>query len=70
MPCHPARARELVRKGKAVRRFNRGLYGGTLSHGFKRGSLVKHSKLGITYVGGYLKDRISLHSLTDGKRLC
>ena len=22
MPCHPARARELVRKGKAVRRFN------------------------------------------------
>jgi hypothetical protein len=45
-------------------------YGGTLSHGFKRGSLVKHSKLGITYVGGYLKDRISLHSLTDGKRLC
>lgn len=26
MPCHPARARELVRKGKAVRRFNRGLF--------------------------------------------
>ncbi|HEX2243525.1 MAG TPA: RRXRR domain-containing protein, partial [Gammaproteobacteria bacterium] len=23
MPCHPARARELVQKGKAVRRFNR-----------------------------------------------
>lgn len=26
MPCHPARARELVRKGKAVRRFDRGLF--------------------------------------------
>jgi len=45
-------------------------YGGTLSHGFKRGSLVKHLKLGVTYVGGYLRDRISLHSITDGKRLC
>ena len=45
-------------------------YGGTRSHGFKRGGLVKHIKLGITYVGGYFKDRISLHSLTDGKRLC
>jgi RRXRR protein len=45
-------------------------YGGILSHGLKRGSLVKHVKLGLTYVDGYLKDRISLHSLTDGKRLC
>ena len=26
MPCHPARARELVRKGKALRRFNRGIF--------------------------------------------
>ena len=26
MPCHPARARELVHKGKAVRRFNRGIF--------------------------------------------
>lgn len=45
-------------------------YGGTQSLGFKRGSLVKHFKYGIAYVGGYLKGRISLHSLTDGKRLC
>jgi hypothetical protein len=44
-------------------------YGGTLSHGFKRGSLVKHIKHGLTYVGGYLKDRISLHSVATGKRL-
>jgi hypothetical protein len=26
MPCHPARARELVRSGRAVRRFDRGLF--------------------------------------------
>jgi len=26
MPCHPARARELVRNGKAVRRFNKGMF--------------------------------------------
>src|SRR5690606_11462299 len=45
-------------------------YGGTRSHGFKRGSLVKHPKYSVTYVGGYLKDRISLHRITDGARLC
>ncbi|MFQ5796832.1 MAG: RRXRR domain-containing protein [Candidatus Bipolaricaulia bacterium] len=26
MPCHPARARELVHNGRAVRRFNRGIF--------------------------------------------
>lgn len=26
MPCHPARARELVKKNKAVRRFNKGIF--------------------------------------------
>jgi hypothetical protein len=45
-------------------------YGGTISLGFKRGSLVKHPQWGLAYVGGYLKDRISLHRLTDGRRLC
>jgi len=44
-------------------------YGGTRSLGFKRGSLVKHAKLGLVYVGGFQKDRISLHSVTTGKRL-
>lgn len=44
-------------------------YGGTRSHGFTRGSLVKHAKWGVTYVGGYARDRISLHSLVTGKRL-
>lgn len=44
-------------------------YRGTRSLGFKRGSLVKHPKWGLAYVGGYLKERISLHSLQSGKRL-
>jgi hypothetical protein len=47
----------------------RSYYGGTISHGFKRGSLVKHSKYGLVYVGGYHKDRISLHSIETGKRI-
>ena len=45
-------------------------YGGTRSLGFKRGSLVEHKKYGNVYVGGTRKDRISLHSLENGKRLC
>lgn len=45
-------------------------YGGTRSLGFKRGSLVKHFKYNLCYVGGNSKGRISLHSLEDGKRLC
>jgi hypothetical protein len=35
----------------------------------QRGSLVRHPKYGVTYLGGFLKDRVSLHSLRDGKRL-
>jgi hypothetical protein len=41
-----------------------------MSHGFKRGSLVRHPKHGVLYVGGMLKDRISLHSVETGKRVC
>jgi len=48
---------------------NRRPYGGTRSHGFKRGSLVKHPKLGLTYIGGWLEDRVSLHCVASGKRL-
>lgn len=44
-------------------------YGGTMSEGFKRGSIVKHCKHGLTYVGGASKGRVSLHSLETGKRL-
>lgn len=56
----------------------RSRYGGTISVGFKRGSIVKHSKYGCCYVGGWQEsstkkepDRkaVSLHSLETGKRL-
>jgi hypothetical protein len=45
-------------------------YGGTRSLGFKRGSLVLHPKYGLAYVGGFSGNRISLHRLMDGQRLC
>lgn len=48
---------------------NRKPYGGTRSLGFKRGAWVKHPKWGLAYVGGYLKNRVSLHCLRTGKRL-
>lgn len=57
----------------------RSRYGGTISAGFKRGSIVKHHKYGFCYVGGWQESptkkdpqrkTISLHSLNTGKRLC
>ncbi len=45
-------------------------YGGTISMGFKRGSLVTHFKYGLVYVGGSSKGRITVHSVIDGYRLC
>lgn len=56
----------------------RSRYGGTISAGFKRGSIVKHPLWGLTYVGGEMvkptrkepnRKVISLHSLETGKRL-
>lgn len=47
----------------------RGRYGGTMSHGLKRGSRIRHAKFGVVYVGGFIKDRLSLHSLATGIRL-
>jgi hypothetical protein len=44
-------------------------YGGTLSMGIKRGTLVKHPKWGKAYVGGTMDGRISLHDPSTGKRL-
>jgi len=44
-------------------------FGGTISEGFKRGSWVLHSTLGLSYVGGNRKGRISLHSMETGGRL-
>jgi len=46
-------------------------FGGTLSHGLKRGTLVKHPRYGLTYVGGMWQmiERISLHDVRTGKRV-
>jgi hypothetical protein len=44
-------------------------YGGTRSLGFRRGGYIKHQRLGVCFVGGTSKGRISLHSLVSGKRL-
>lgn len=45
-------------------------YGGTRSIGLTRGTLVKHKKHGISYVGGSMNDRISLHNTNTTQRLC
>ncbi len=44
-------------------------YGGTISLGLKRGTLVRHKKHGLCYVGGNLNNRLSLHCVRTGKRL-
>ena len=40
-----------------------------MSMELSRGTLVKHVKYGLSYVGGTLKERISLHDLRTGKRI-
>ncbi len=45
-------------------------YGGTISLEFKRGSIIRHNKYGITYIGGTMNGKISLHSFKTGKRIC
>jgi len=44
-------------------------YGSTRSMGLNRGTLIKHKKHGLTYVGGNSKDRISLHNLKTSDRI-
>lgn len=44
-------------------------YGGTRSLGYSRGTLVRHIKHGLTYIGGTIKGKISLHSVRTGKRV-
>jgi hypothetical protein len=44
-------------------------YGGTISLGLKKGTLVKHVKYGLCYIGGNLRNRFSLHNLRTGKRV-
>lgn len=45
-------------------------FGGTMSLGFKRGSLIRHKKYGVCCVGGAMNERISLHSRSTGARFC
>lgn len=51
-------------------------YGGTRSLGFKRGSIVRHPKYGIAYVGGHRDikgcpgPRLTLHDPATGERVC
>lgn len=44
-------------------------YGSTRSLGLERGSLVKHLKHGLSLLGGNSKSKVSLHHLTDNKRM-
>jgi hypothetical protein len=37
--------------------------------GIKRGTLVRHPRWGLAYVGGTMEGRISLHDPHTGKRL-
>jgi hypothetical protein len=44
-------------------------YGGTLSLGIKRGTLVRHAKWGKATVGGTMQGRLSLHHPETNRRL-
>lgn len=44
-------------------------YGGTLSQGIKRGTLIRHPKWGKATVGGTMDSRVSLHDPETNKRL-
>ena len=46
-----------------------GTPGKTISVGFKKGSIVKHKKYGICYVGGTSNGKITLCALKDSCRL-
>jgi hypothetical protein len=43
--------------------------GGTLSLGIKRGTLVKHPRWGMAYVGGTMNGKLSLHEPGTGRRI-
>ena len=45
-------------------------YGGTMSLIFKKNTLVRHPKYGLSLVGGNTKGKLSLHNIHTGKRLC
>lgn len=41
-------------------------FGGTISLGFKRGSIVKHEELGYVYIGGTTAGRVTVHNTVTG----
>jgi len=43
--------------------------GGTISLGLKRGSIGKHMNYGLVFIGGYCRNRISLHEPRAHKRI-
>ena len=47
----------------------RRVQGGTRSLGLTRGTMVRHIKHGLTYIGGTLNGKISLHNTVTGKRV-
>ncbi len=64
------RQRRCLHRANASRGGERRPYGGTNKGGFKTGTLVKHRAHGLCYTGGAADERISLHNLETGKRLC
>lgn len=65
---------KIYRRQLHVQNFSKGglrkKYGSTRSMGLERRTLVKHPKYGLTLIGGTSKNRISLNSIYDNKRLC
>lgn len=70
--------RRQLHRFKAKKGLGRTRYGGTMCAGFKKGSLVRHPKYGLTYVSGWMESPtkkepnrkvLSLYSLETGKRL-
>jgi hypothetical protein len=56
--------RQLPQKGG-----KRPRYGGTMCLGFRKGTLVKHIKHGLSVICGYQKGRLSLQPVEGGTRL-
>ena len=64
------RQRRCLYRANATKGGQRKPYGGTNKGGFKTGTLVAHTRYGLCYTGGAAGDRISLHDLETGRRLC
>ena len=62
-------SRRSLHRKKPQKGGKRPRYGGTVSHGFRRGMQGWHSKLGFVYLGGTAGERVSLHDHETGKRL-